>query len=136
MQFIILHPTKLSYDNLRKEEVQEETITVTGNTVIDALHYVVNKLEQDISLSDKIKSELQMLGLPEELLNNWGISRRLVLVTGHRRENFGDGFLHICQAIKILAERYPETDFVYPVHLNPNVQKPVNELLSHTLMCI
>lgn len=124
-------PTKLSYDNLRKEEVQEETITVTGNTVIDALHYVVNKLEQDISLSDKIKSELQMLGLPEELLNNWGISRRLVLVTGHRRENFGDGFLHICQAIKILAERYPETDFVYPVHLNPNVQKPVNELLSH-----
>ena len=80
-----------------------------------------------MSLSDKIKSELQTLGLPEELLNSWGISRRLVLVTGHRRENFGDGFLHICQAIKILAERYPETDFVYPVHLNPNVQKPVNE---------
>ena len=124
-------PTKLSYDNLRKEEVREETITITGNTVIDALHYVVNKLEQDMSLSDKIKSELQTLGLPEELLNSWGISRRLVLVTGHRRENFGDGFLHICQAIKILAERYPETDFVYPVHLNPNVQKPVNELLSH-----
>lgn len=124
-------PTKLSYDNLRKEEVREETITITGNTVIDALHYVVNKLEQDMSLSDKIKSELQTLGLPEELLNSWGISRRVVLVTGHRRENFGDGFLHICQAIKILAERYPETDFVYPVHLNPNVQKPVNELLSH-----
>ena len=89
-------PTKLSYDNLRKEEVREETITITGNTVIDALHYVVNKLEQDMSLSDKIKSELQTLGLPEELLNSWGISRRLVLVTGHRRENFGDGFLHIC----------------------------------------
>lgn len=124
-------PTKLSYDNLRKEEVREETITITGNTVIDALHYVVNKLEQDMSLSDKIKTELQTLGLPEELLNSWGISRRLVLITGHRRENFGDGFLHICQAIKILAERYPETDFVYPVHLNPNVQKPVNELLSH-----
>ena len=124
-------PTKLSYDNLKEEEVREETITITGNTVIDALYYVINKLEQDISLSDKIKSELQMLGLPEELLNSWGISRRLVLVTGHRRENFGDGFLHICQAIKILAERYPETDFVYPVHLNPNVQKPVNELLSH-----
>ena len=124
-------PTKLSYDNLKEEEVREETITITGNTVIDALYYVINKLEQDISLSDKIKSELQMLGLPEELLNSWGISRRLVLVTGHRRENFGDGFLHICQAIKILAERYPETDFVYPVHLNPKVQKPVNELLSH-----
>ena len=124
-------PTKLSYDNLKEEEVREETITITGNTVIDALYYVINKLEQDISLSDKIKSELQMLGLPEELLNSWGISRRLVLVTGHRRENFGDGFFHICQAIKILAERYPETDFVYPVHLNPNVQKPVNELLSH-----
>ena len=102
-------PTKLSYDNLKEEEVREETITITGNTVIDALYYVINKLEQDISLSDKIKSELQMLGLPEELLNSWGISRRLVLVTGHRRENFGDGFLHICQAIKILAERYPET---------------------------
>ena len=126
-------PTKLSYDNLKEEEVREETITITGNTVIDALYYVINKLEQDISLSDKIKSELQMLGLPEELLNSWGISRRLVLVTGHRRENFGDGFLHICQAIKILAERYPETDFVYPVHLNPNVQKPVNELLSHQM---
>lgn len=124
-------PTKLSYDNLRKEGVLGETITITGNTVIDALHYVVNKWEQDISLSDKIKSELQTLGLSEEALNSWGISRRLVLVTGHRRENFGDGFLHICQAIKILAKKYPETDFVYPVHLNPNVQKPVNELLSH-----
>ena len=69
-------PTKLSYDNLKEEEVREETITITGNTVIDALYYVINKLEQDISLSDKIKSELQMLGLPEELLNSWGISRR------------------------------------------------------------
>ena len=124
-------PTKLSYGNLRKEGVREETITITGNTVIDALHYVVNKLEQDINLSDKIRSELQTFGFSEELLNSWGISRRLVLVTGHRRENFGDGFLHICQAIKILAQKYPETDFVYPVHLNPNVQKPVNELLSH-----
>lgn len=124
-------PTKLSYDNLKKEGVREETITITGNTVIDALHYVVNKLRQDICLSDKIKSELQTLGLSDNLLNTWGCSRRLVLVTGHRRENFGDGFLHICQAIKMLAERYPETDFVYPVHLNPNVQKPVNELLSH-----
>ena len=71
----------MSYDNLKEEEVREETITITGNTVIDALYYVINKLEQDISLSDKIKSELQMLGLPEELLNSWGISRRLVLVT-------------------------------------------------------
>ena len=124
-------PTLLSRQNLLNEGVKGDFIIVTGNTVIDALYYVINKLEQDISLSDKIKSELQMLGLPEELLNSWGISRRLVLVTGHRRENFGDGFLHICQAIKILAERYPETDFVYPVHLNPNVQKPVNELLSH-----
>ena len=121
----------MSYGNLRKEGVREETITITGNTVIDALHYVVNKLEQDIHLSDKIRSELQTFGFSEELLNSWGISRRLVLVTGHRRENFGDGFLHICQAIKILAQKYPETDFVYPVHLNPNVQKPVNELLSH-----
>lgn len=124
-------PTKLSYDNLKEEGVREETITITGNTVIDALHYMVNKLKQDVCLSNKIKSELQTFGLSENSLISWGTSRRLVLVTGHRRENFGEGFLHICQAIKLLAERYPETDFVYPVHLNPNVQKTVNGLLSH-----
>lgn len=124
-------PTKLSSDNLKKEGVREDTIAITGNTVIDALHYVVNKLEQDVCLSNKIKSELQAFGLLENSIISWGSSRRLVLVTGHRRENFGEGFLHICQAIKMLAERYPETDFVYPVHLNPNVQRPVNELLSH-----
>lgn len=124
-------PTKLSSDNLKNEGVREDTIAITGNTVIDALHYVVNKLEQDVCLSNKIKSELQAFGLLENSLISWGSSRRLVLVTGHRRENFGEGFLHICQAIKMLAERYPETDFVYPVHLNPNVQRPVNELLSH-----
>ena len=126
-------PTKLSYDNLRKEEVREETITITGNTVIDALHYVVNKLEQDMSLSDKIKSELQTLGLPEELLNSWGISRRLVLVTGHRRENFGDGFINMCTAIKDLTAKYPNADFVYPMHLNPNVRKPIHEVFGDDL---
>ena len=124
-------PTKLSASNLKKEGVKEETITITGNTVIDALHYVVNKLELDSSLSGGIKKELKSLGFSEESLNTWGYSRRMVLITGHRRENFGDGFLHICQAIKTLAEKYPDTDFVYPVHLNPNVQRPVNELLSH-----
>ena len=124
-------PTKLSSDNLKKEGVREDAIAITGNTVIDALHYVVNKLEQDVCLSNKIKSELNTFGLSENSLISWGSSRRLVLVTGHRRENFGEGFLHICQAIKMLAERYPETDFVYPVHLNPNVQRPVNELLTH-----
>lgn len=124
-------PTKLSSDNLKKEGVREDAIAITGNTVIDALHYVVNKLEQDVCLSNKIKSELKTFGLSENSLISWGSSRRLVLVTGHRRENFGEGFLHICQAIKMLAERYPETDFVYPVHLNPNVQRPVNELLTH-----
>lgn len=123
-------PTKLSYDNLKEEGVREETITITGNTVIDALHYIVNKLQQDARLSDEIKSRLRASGLPESSLASWGASRRLVLVTGHRRENFGEGFLHICQAVRILAERYPETDFVYPVHLNPNVRKPVNGLLS------
>ena len=123
-------PTKLSADNLRCERVKEETITVTGNTVIDALHYVVNKLNTDIRLSERIREELREQGIPEVALNAWGRSCRLVLITGHRRENFGDGFLHICQAIKRLAEMYPEVDFVYPVHLNPNVQKPVNELLN------
>ena len=121
-------PTDLSKKNLLAEDIAEEAITVTGNTVIDALYMVVDKIKTDDALSANLKTVLSNSGYDVNRLSD---GRKMVLITGHRRENFGDGFLHICQAIKILAERYPETDFVYPVHLNPNVQKPVNELLSH-----
>jgi len=117
-------PTQTSKENLLKENVTEEDIYVTGNTVIDALYWVLNKIEKDINLkstlSDRIKSDFTPFGNEE----------RLVLITGHRRENFGQGFLDMCSAIKNLAETHPDVNFVYPVHLNPNVQKPVLELLS------
>jgi UDP-N-acetylglucosamine 2-epimerase (non-hydrolysing) len=112
-------PTEWSKDNLLKEGVPVDRIFVTGNTVIDALHLAVEKVK---------KNPPEIPGVPKELLN--GDTRPMVLITGHRRENFGDGFRNICQAIGELAERFPETAFVYPVHLNPNVRKPVFELLS------
>ena len=99
-------PTRLSADNLRCERIKAESITITGNTVIDALHYVVSKLDENGQLAGQIEHELHNMGIPETVLRSWGHSRRLILITGHRRENFGDGFLHICQAIKILAEKY------------------------------
>jgi len=117
-------PTQTSKENLLKENVPEYDIYITGNTVIDALHWVLNKIEKNESLkstlSDAIKSDFSAFGNDE----------RLVLITGHRRENFGQGFLDMCSAIKMLAEEHPDINFVYPVHLNPNVQKPVLELLS------
>ncbi len=117
-------PTQTSKENLLKENVLEDDIYITGNTVIDALHWVLNKIEKNESLkstlSDTIRSDFSAFGNDE----------RLVLITGHRRENFGQGFLDMCSAIKTLAEEHPEVNFVYPVHLNPNVQKPVLELLS------
>lgn len=113
-------PTKSSYDNLVKENVNPETIIVTGNTVIDALLQVKDKVEQDEDLIQKFEQEFKFLDK----------SKKLVLVTGHRRENFGQGFLNICTALANLAKRYSDIQIVYPVHLNPNVQKPVNELLS------
>ena len=117
-------PTQTSRENLLKENIPENDIYVTGNTVIDALHWVLNKIEKNESLkstlSDTIRSDFSAFGNDE----------RLVLITGHRRENFGQGFLDMCSAIKTLAEEHPEVNFVYPVHLNPNVQKPVLELLS------
>jgi UDP-N-acetylglucosamine 2-epimerase (non-hydrolysing) len=117
-------PTPLSKENLLREGVKEETITVTGNTVIDALYLVVNKIKQDASLSGRLQEQLNNAGYDTTRLNN---GRKLVLITGHRRENFGDGFVHMCNAIKTLAEKYPEVDFVYPMHLNPNVRKPIRE---------
>lgn len=120
-------PTPLAKQNLLDENVKPEQIIVTGNTVIDALHIVTKRLAEDAELQQSVKGELAEFGYDVNRLNN---RRKLVLITGHRRENFGEGFLNICHAIKNLAERYPDTDFVYPVHLNPNVRKPVFEILG------
>ena len=120
-------PTPLSKNNLLKENTDENAIIVTGNTVIDALQWVTQKITTDETLSTTIQYELLKLGYDVTRLTE---GRRLVLITGHRRENFGDGFLHICHAIKELAERYPHIDFVYPMHLNPNVRKPVLDVLG------
>ncbi len=120
-------PTPLSKENLLREGVKEETITVTGNTVIDALYLVVNKIKQDTSLSGQLQEQLKKAGYNTARLHN---GKKLVLITGHRRENFGDGFVNMCNAIKTLAEKYPEVDFVYPMHLNPNVRKPIREIFG------
>ena len=120
-------PTLLSSENLIKENVDSKQIVVTGNTVIDALHLVTKRLENDIVLQQSVQKELTELGYDAKRLDG---KHRMILITGHRRENFGNGFLNICHAVKILAERYPDTDFVYPVHLNPNVRKPVFEILG------
>ena len=120
-------PTPLAKQNLLDENVKPEQIIVTGNTVIDALHIVTKRLAEDAELQQSVQGELAEFGYDVNRLNK---GRKLVLITGHRRENFGEGFLNICHAIKNLAERYPDTDFVYPVHLNPNVRKPVFEILG------
>ena len=122
-------PTELSRKNLLAEGIADDRIFVTGNTVIDALHQVVAK----ISSSDAMRAELDQVllsaGYDTKRLAN---GKRLVLITGHRRENFGDGFLSMCSAIKALNEKYPEMDFVYPMHLNPNVRRPIGEVFGET----
>ena len=120
-------PTPLSRQNLLKENVDDSKITVTGNTVIDALHWVVNKISSNADLAESLKQEMLSFGYDVSRLER---GRRLVLITGHRRENFGEGFLNICHSIKHLSEKYPDVDFVYPVHLNPNVRKPVFDILA------
>jgi UDP-N-acetylglucosamine 2-epimerase (non-hydrolysing) len=122
-----LAPTPLSKQNLLKEGIQEESITVTGNTVIDALYLVVNKIKQDASLAGELQQQLKTAGYDTQQLNG---GKKLVLITGHRRENFGEGFVNMCNAIKTLTEKYPEVDFVYPMHLNPNVRKPILEIFG------
>ncbi len=117
-------PTPLSKQNLLAENVQDESITVTGNTVIDALFWVLERIEADLERRSVIVNFLN-----DQLPFNWR-ETRFVLITGHRRENFGDGFLQICEAIKEVADRYPAVHFVYPVHMNPNVQQPVQEILE------
>ncbi len=113
-------PTQSSYDNLIKENANPVTIVVTGNTVIDALLQVKQKVEQDQTLIEQFQQQFSFLEK----------EKKLILVTGHRRENFGQGFLNICQALANLAKKYPDIQIVYPVHLNPNVQQPVNALLA------
>lgn len=123
-------PTPLSKKNLMAENVSEEGITVTGNTVIDALYMVVEKIRKDSSLSDSLSSDLLDAGYDVKRLEN---GKKLVLITGHRRENFGDGFISMCTAIKDLTQKYPDVDFVYPMHLNPNVRKPIHEVFGEDL---
>ena len=117
-------PTEQSRQNLFDEKVSPETIHVTGNTVIDSLFWVLKRLDEGPQRKSKIESFLnRQLSFPWQ-------TQRFVLITGHRRENFGQGFLQICEALRSLAESFPKVDFVYPVHLNPAVQKPVFELLQ------
>ncbi|MCF2577337.1 UDP-N-acetylglucosamine 2-epimerase (non-hydrolyzing) [Phocaeicola barnesiae] len=123
-------PTQLSKNNLLSENVREDHIVVTGNTVIDALYYVVNKIKDDSSLEQKLYNELKQSGYD---VNRLSSGKRLVLITGHRRENFGNGFIEMCSAIKTLVKKYPDVDFVYPMHLNPNVRKPIHEVFGENL---
>ena len=123
-------PTSLSRQNLLAEGIKNEQIIVTGNTVIDALYRVVDKMKNDQQLNMELQSILRHSGYDVDRLAD---DRKLVLITGHRRENFGDGFIHMCTAIKDLAQKYPEIDFVYPMHLNPNVRKPIHEVFGDDL---
>ena len=123
-------PTPLSRRNLEQEGVRPEKISVTGNTVIDALYMVVDKIKNDAALRARLEDELRSAGYDVARL---GAGRRLVLITGHRRENFGEGFISMCRAIKTLTEKYPDTDFVYPMHLNPNVRRPIHEVFGDNL---
>ena len=123
-------PTDLSKKNLLAEDIAEEAITVTGNTVIDALYMVVDEIKTDDALSANLKTVLSNSGYDVNRLSD---GRKMVLITGHRRENFGDGFISMCKAIKTLTEKYRDIDFVYPMHLNPNVRKPIHEIFGESL---
>ena len=123
-------PTPLSRQNLLEEKVNENSITVTGNSVIDALYWVVNKINDDKSLNEELTNKLKVAGYD---INRLKDGKKLVLITGHRRENFGDGFINMCTAIRDLTNKYPDVDFVYPMHLNPNVRKPIHEVFGEDL---
>lgn len=123
-------PTLLSKSNLLKENINPDSIVVTGNTVIDALHQVVAKIKTDANLSAELGMAFQQIGYDVTRLDE---GRKVVLITGHRRENFGDGFIQMCTAIKDLTQKYPDVDFVYPMHLNPNVRKPIHEVFGGDL---
>ncbi len=123
-------PTQLSRQNLLNENVSDESIIVTGNSVIDALYWVVDKIKYDKALNNELKDVLSNAGYDVNRLND---GKKLVLITGHRRENFGVGFINMCTAIKDLTKKYPDVDFVYPMHLNPNVRKPIHEVFGEDL---
>lgn len=123
-------PTPLSRQNLLQENVCNDTITVTGNTVIDALYMVVDKIKQDQKLGSQLAQNILAAGYDVNRLNH---DKKMVLITGHRRENFGDGFINMCTAIKDLTQKYPDVDFIYPMHLNPNVRKPIHEVFGEDL---
>ena len=123
-------PTQLSRQNLLKENVSDESIVVTGNSVIDALYWVVDKIKNDKALNHELKEILCNAGYDVSRLDN---GKKLILITGHRRENFGNGFINMCTAIKDLTKKYPDVDFVYPMHLNPNVRRPIHEVFGEDL---
>jgi len=123
-------PTELSRDNLLAEGIATDRIFITGNTVIDALQQVVTRVKGNADLRNEVSRKLLQFGYD---VNRLEAGRRLVLITGHRRENFGEGFLNICRAIQTLSKRFPEVDFVYPMHLNPNVRKPIREIFGDNL---
>ena len=123
-------PTPLSRNNLLKENICDSKITVTGNTVIDALHIVVNRIGNDSELRNELHKTLLDVGYDTDRLAH---GRRMVLITGHRRENFGEGFINICKAIKDLSFKYRDVDFIYPMHLNPNVRRPIHEVFGQDL---
>lgn len=120
-------PTSLSRQNLLQENISDEKIAITGNTVIDALYWVVQKIKENKTLEEKIKDIIVKSGYTVNRLEE---GKKLVLITGHRRENFGDGFISICKAIKSLTEKYPRVDFIYPMHLNPNVREPIHAIFG------
>lgn len=121
-------PTDVSRNNLLHEGISDDKIYVCGNSVIDALYLANERLEKDAEIQRKVISKLQHAGYDPTRLNDG--ERRLVLITGHRRENFGDGLLNVCRAIKILSEKYPTIDFLYPMHMNPNVRQPILEVFE------
>lgn len=126
-------PTSQGKKNLIREAVAEDAIVITGNTVIDALYWVVNKIKDDETLKLELEEKMREAGYD---INRPQKGKKLVLITGHRRENFGDGFVNICLAIKELAQKYPEVDFVYPMHLNPNVRKPIHEVFGTDVLIL
>lgn len=123
-------PTQLSRENLLAESVSDNKIFVTGNTVIDALYWVVDKIKSDNNLDKQLSDNLIEAGYDTSRLAS---GKKLVLITGHRRENFGDGFINMCTAIKDLTRKYTDVDFVYPMHLNPNVRKPIHQVFGSDL---
>lgn len=126
-------PTSLGKLNLLAENVKSEQIAVTGNTVIDALYMVVDKIKSDKALDKDLENVLLHSGYD---INRLSEGKKMILITGHRRENFGEGFISMCKAIQFLMQKYPNVDFVYPMHLNPNVRKPIHEVFGEDLSCL